>query len=145
VMPIYAGLFLFASFASIGLPGLNGFVGEFLILIGSYATLPVFAIIAASGVVLAAIYLLWAFERVFTGVPDKPENQALKDVNGREIALMAPLVVLILLLGLYPQVLLEKTEASTEAILDRIEAVTDYQVPAPGRLADVFVAEGAEE
>ena len=145
VMPIYAGLFLFATFASIGLPGLNGFVGEFLILIGSYATLPVFAIIAASGVVLAAIYLLWAFERVFTGEPDKAENQVLKDVNGREIALMAPLVVLILLLGLYPQVLLEKTEASTEAILDRIEAVTDYEVPAPGRLDDVFVAEGTEE
>ena len=145
VMPIYAGLFLFATFASIGLPGLNGFVGEFLVLIGSYATLPVFAIIAASGVVLAAIYLLWAFERVFTGVPDKPENQVLKDVSGREIALMAPLVALILLLGLYPQVLLEKTEASTEAILDRIEAVTDYEVPAPGRLGDVFVAEGAGE
>ena len=145
VMPIYAGLFLFASFASIGLPGLNGFVGEFLVLVGSYATLPVFAIIAASGVVLAAIYLLWAYERVFTGVPDKPENQVLEDVNGREIALMAPLVVLILVLGLYPQVLLEKTEASTEAILDRIEAVTDYEVPAPGRLTDVFVAEGAEE
>jgi NADH-quinone oxidoreductase subunit M len=145
VMPIYGGLFLFASFASIGLPGLNGFVGEFLVLVGSYATLPVFAVIAASGVVLAAIYLLWAFERVFTGVPDKPENQVLKDVNGREIALMAPLVALILLLGLYPQVLLEKTEASTEAILDRIEAVTDYEVPAPGRLDDVFVAEGAEE
>jgi NADH-quinone oxidoreductase subunit M len=75
VMPIYSGLFLFAAFASIGLPGLNGFVGEFLVLVGGYATLPVFAVIAASGVVLAAIYLLWAYERVFTGVPDKPENR----------------------------------------------------------------------
>jgi NADH-quinone oxidoreductase subunit M len=69
VMPIYAGLFLFATFASIGLPGLNGFVGEFLVLIGSYPTLPVYAIIAASGVVFAAIYMLWAYERVFTGIP----------------------------------------------------------------------------
>ena len=139
VMPIYSGMFLFAAFASIGLPGLNGFVGEFLILIGTYATLPVFAIIAASGVVLAAIYLLWAYERVFTGVPDKPENQALKDMNGREIALMAPIVVLILVLGLYPQILLEKTAASTEAVLDRIEAVTDFEVPPAGRLAGLYV------
>jgi NADH-quinone oxidoreductase subunit M len=144
VMPIYSGLFLFASFASIGLPGLNGFVGEFLVLIGTYATLPVFAIVAAGGVVLAAVYLLWAYERVFTGTPDKPENLALSDVSGREIALMAPIVALILLLGLYPQVLLEKTEASTEAVLDRIEVVTDFQVPAPGRLADLYVAGGDE-
>ncbi|HVR31359.1 MAG TPA: NADH-quinone oxidoreductase subunit M [Acidimicrobiia bacterium] len=144
VMPIYSGLFLFSAFASIGLPGLNGFVGEFLILIGSYATLPVFAIVAASGVVLAAIYLLWAYERVFTGVPDKPENQVLTDVNAREIAIMAPLVALILLLGLYPQVLLDKTSASTEAVLDRIQAVTDFEVPAPGRLADLYVAGGDE-
>ncbi len=140
VMPIYSGMFLFAAFASIGLPGLNGFVGEFLILIGTYATLPVFAIIAASGVVLAAIYLLWAYERVFTGVPDKPENQALKDMNGREIALMAPIVVLILVLGLYPQILMEKTAASAEAVLDRIEAVTDFEVPPAGRLAGLYVA-----
>jgi NADH-quinone oxidoreductase subunit M len=140
VMPIYSGMFLFAAFASIGLPGLNGFVGEFLILIGTYATLPVFAIIAASGVVLAAIYLLWAYERVFTGVPDKPENQVLQDMNGREIALMAPIVVLILVLGLYPQILLEKTAASTEAVLDRIEAVTDFEVPPAGRLAGLYVA-----
>ncbi|HSJ28967.1 MAG TPA: NADH-quinone oxidoreductase subunit M [Acidimicrobiia bacterium] len=145
VMPIYSGLFLFAAFASIGLPGLNGFVGEFLVLVGAYATLPGFAVIAASGVVLAAIYLLWAYERVFTGEPDKPENRALSDVNGREIALMAPLVVLILVLGLYPQVLLEKTEASTEAILDRIEAVTDFEVPAPGRLADLYVVGGGDD
>ncbi len=140
VMPIYAGMFLFMVFASIGLPGLNGFVGEFLVLIGSFATLPVYTIVAASGVVLAAIYLLWAYERVFTGVPDKPENSALSDLSPREIGILAPLVVLVVVLGLYPQVVLEKTEASTEALLDRIEAVTDYEVPEPGRLADLFVA-----
>lgn len=146
VMPIHAGLFLFATFASIGLPGLNGFVGEFLVLIGSYATLPVFAIIAASGVVFAAIYLLWAYERVFTGEPTKEENKVLKDLSGREIALMAPLVVLIIVLGLYPKVLLDRTAASTEAVLDRIEATTEFEVPEPGRLEDIYVAaDGAEE
>ena len=142
VMPVYAGFFLFMAFASIGLPGLNGFIGEFLVLVGSFATLPVYAVIAAFGVILAAVYLLWAYERVFTGVPDKPENQRLVDLSGREIAILAPIVVLVLVLGLYPKVLLDKVAPSTEAILDRIEQTTDFQVPEPGRLADVFVAEG---
>ncbi len=91
---------------------------------------------------LAAIYLLWAYERVFTGLPEKPENQVLSDLSGREIGLLAPLAILIVVLGLYPQVLLDKTAPSTEAVLDRIEAVTDFEVPEPGRLADVFVAGG---
>ena len=142
VMPMYAGFFLFMIFASIGLPGLNGFVGEFLILVGSYATLPVLAIIAASGVILAAIYLLWAYERVFTGVPDKEENKTLSDLSVREVSLLAPLAALVLLLGLYPNILLDKIAPSTEAVLDHIEASTEYQVPQPGRLGDVFTAEG---
>ncbi len=140
VMPIFAGFFLFTAFASIGLPGLNGFVGEFLVLMGSYATLPVHTMIAASGVVLAAVYMLWAYERVFTGVPDKEENRLLSDLTPREIGILAPLAVLIILLGVYPSVLLDKIEPSTEALLDRIEAVTDYRVPVPGRVDDVFVA-----
>ncbi len=140
VMPMYAGFFLFMIFASIGLPGLNGFVGEFLVLIGSYTTLPALAVIAAVGVILAAIYLLWAYERVFTGIPDKEENKALSDLSGREIALLAPLAVLILVLGLYPNLLLDKIAPSTEAVLDNLEASTGYQVPEPGRLGDVFVA-----
>ncbi|MFB3052011.1 MAG: NuoM family protein, partial [Acidimicrobiia bacterium] len=88
VMPVFAGFFLFMIFASIGLPGLNGFVGEFLILIGSYATLPALTIVAAIGVVLAAIYMLWAYERVFTGVADKEENKVLSDLSIREISLL---------------------------------------------------------
>ncbi|CAN5875828.1 NADH-quinone oxidoreductase subunit M [soil metagenome] len=142
VMPIFAGFFLFIAFASIGLPGLNGFVGEFLVLMGSFATLPVYTMIAASGVVLAAVYMLWAYERVFTGVPDKEENRLLSDLTPREIGILAPLAALVILLGVYPSVLLDKIQPSTEALLDRIEAVTDYEVPAPGRVADVFVAGG---
>ena len=136
-MPIYAGLFLFSAFASIGLPGLAGFVGEFLILIGSYPSLPVFAIVAASGVVLAAIYLLWAYERVFTGPIDNPENDRLVDVNAREIAVMAPLVVLILVLGLYPKILLDRISPSTDAVLDRVVATTDYEIPESGLVLGV--------
>ena len=128
-MPIFAGVFLFSTFASIGLPGLNGFVGEFLVLVGSYATRPVFAVIATAGVVLAAIYLLWAYERVFTGEPDKPENVNVPDLNLRETLIFVHLIILILTLALYPKVLLNRIEPSTAAIIDRIEATTDFVEP----------------
>ncbi len=141
VMPIYAGFFLFMAFGSIGLPGLNGFVGEFLVLIGSYATLPVYAIIGSLGVLLAAVYLLWAYERVFTGEPLKEENKILSDLSAREIAILAPLAALVILLGLYPKVLLDKTAPSTEAVLDRIVAETTFEIPEAGRLAGLFLSE----
>jgi NADH-quinone oxidoreductase subunit M len=140
VMPIYAGFFLFMAYASIGLPGLNGFIGEFLVLIGSYPTLPAFAVIAAFGVLLAAIYMLWAYERVFTGLPDKEENTLLSDLSLREIGLLAPIAVLVLVIGLYPNVVLDKITPSTEAVLDHIEERTSFVIPEPGRLADVVVA-----
>jgi NADH-quinone oxidoreductase subunit M len=144
VMPSFAAVFLFTAFASIGLPGLNGFVGEFMVLIGSFPTLPIHAIVAAAGVVLAAIYLLWAYERAFTGVPENPENLKLLDLNLREKLLLAPLVILMLVIGLYPKLLLDRVQPSTEAVLDRIEATTGYVAPAPGRLAQVLVMEQGE-
>ena len=140
VMPVFAGFFLFMAFASIGLPGLNGFVGEFLVLIGSFPTLPIFVIVAASGVVLAAIYMLWAYERVFTGVPDKEENLALKDLSPREIGLLAPLAILVIVIGLFPGFLIDRITPSTEAVLDRIVEETGFDVPEPGRIDDVLVA-----
>ncbi|MFQ5522948.1 MAG: NuoM family protein [Acidimicrobiia bacterium] len=142
VMPTYAGFFLFMSFASIGLPGLNGFVGEFLVLLGSYATLPVLAIIAASGVILAAIYLLWAYERVFTGVPDKEENRLLSDLSVREVALLAPIAILVLVIGLYPKVLLDKIGPSTDAALDHVVAETGYVVSDSGPVLFLSGGEG---
>jgi len=144
VMPMLAGFFLFMAFASIGLPGLNGFVGEFLVLIGSYPTLPSFAVVAGFGVVLAAIYLLWAYERVFTGVPDKEENAILSDLSPREIGLLAPLAILVIVIGMYPGFILDKITPSTEAVLDRIEEQTNFVIPEPGRLADVVVAGDSE-
>ena len=138
VMPIYAGAFLFMTFASIGLPGLNGFIGEFLVLLGSYATLPVYTILAATGVILAAIYLLWAYERVFTGPITNDANLGLSDLNIREIVVLVPLIALVILLGVYPKVALNVIEPSTEAVLDRVEAASDFEVPAPGRISDVI-------
>ena len=146
VMPVFAGIFLFMAFASIGLPGLNGFVGEFKILLGSYLSLPVFAIVAAFGVVLAAIYLLWAYERMFTGPITKDENAKLLDLDLREKLILAPMIVLIVFLGVYPKPALDRIEPSVDAILDRIERQTDYEVPEFGRQAEVaeVAQEGAE-
>ncbi len=136
VMPIYAGFFLFMAFASIGLPGLSGFVGEFAVLIGSYLTLPVLAIIGASGVVLAAIYLLWAYERIFTGPITNSANAELRDLGFREIAIIAPLIVLVLAIGIYPKPILDRIQPSVDLILDRIEATTTYEVPDNGFTPD---------
>ena len=137
VMPLFAGFFLFTAFASIGLPGLNGFVGEFKILLGSYVTLPGHAIVAAFGVVLAAVYLLWAYERMFTGPVSKPENEKLRDLGAREIAILVPIGLLIVVLGVYPKPALDRIEPSVESILDRIEQATDFEIPRPGRSADL--------
>ena len=101
-MPIYAGIFLFTSFASIGLPGLNGFVGEFMILMGSFPTFNVLSSIATLGVVLAAIYMLWAYQRMFNGELTHEDNKNVLDLNSKEIVSVAPLLILMLFIGLYP-------------------------------------------
>jgi NADH-quinone oxidoreductase subunit M len=137
VMPVLAGIFLFMAFASAGLPGLNGFIGEFMILLGSYLRFPAAAVLAATGVILAAIYLLWAYERVFTGPITHKENEKLLDLNAREVLILAPLVVLVLVLGVYPKPALDRIEPAVAEVLDRIEAVTDYAVPEYGSLEDV--------
>lgn len=141
IMPVYAGFFLFAAFASAGLPGLSGFIGEFAVLIGSYLTLPVLAIIAGFGVILAAIYLLWAYERMFTGPVTNPKLEGLKDLRVREILILVPLVSLILFLGVNPPPLFDRIEASVEAVLDRIEHSTDYDVPEFGRAGEQIEVE----
>ena len=99
---IYASIFLFTSFASIGLPGLNGFVGEFMILMGSYPTFKVLTSFAAFGVVLAAIYMLWAYQRMFNGQLDNDENSVLTDLNSKELVAISPLLALMLFIGIYP-------------------------------------------
>lgn len=131
VMPVYAGVFLFMAFASAGLPALSGFVGEFTVLLGSFPSYPAAAIVAGSGVVLAAVYLLWAYERIFTGPVTEPENEALDDLDGRELAILVPLVALVLVLGLYPRPVLDRIEPAVSAVLERIEAETGHVAPAP--------------
>jgi NADH-quinone oxidoreductase subunit M len=117
-MPIFATIFMIVTFSSIGLPGTNGFVGEFLVLIGAYEShLRWYAIIATSGVILSAVYMLWMFQRVMFGELSNPKNQVLKDLNAREIVIMVPLVVLIFVMGVYPTPFIEKMAPSIDRLI----------------------------
>ena len=126
--PIMAGVFTLVMLSSIGLPGLNGFVGEFLILTGSFLTRRWFTVAAAAGVILAALYLLWAYQRVFHGEPDE-ENADMPDMTWREGAVKAPLLGLIVFLGVYPQPMLDRIEPAVVRLVSHIEEHSDYTEP----------------
>ena len=118
--PALAAVFTVVMLSSIGVPGLNGFVGEFLILVGTFMTHRWWAVVATAGVVLAAVYLLWAYQRVFHGEPSE-ENANVRDLDWREGAVLAPLVVLIVLLGVYPKAALDRIEPSVERLVEHVE------------------------
>jgi NADH-quinone oxidoreductase subunit M len=120
-MPVFATFFVIAVLSSVGLPGLNGFVGEFLILAGSFKTQPRAAVIAATGVILAAIYLLWLVQRVFFGPVTKDENRSIPDIAWNEVVAMVPLVILMLWIGLHPNTFLRKMTPSVEQLLMTVE------------------------
>lgn len=111
-MPVFSRIFLLFTLASVGLPLTNGFVGEFLTLLGAYKAYPGAAAVATTGVIWSAVYMLGMYQRVFYGVPTRPENQALSDIADGEGGLVAPLAVLIFLLGVYPQPLLVTMESA---------------------------------
>jgi NADH-quinone oxidoreductase subunit M len=120
-VPLLAAAFLVVMLSSVGLPGLNGFVGEFLILLGTFITHRWWAVVATSGVILAAVYLLWAYQRVFHGVPEG-ENASMHDLNLRERAVMLPLIAMIVFLGVYPKPVLDRINPSVDALVDHVEA-----------------------
>ena len=126
--PILAAVFTVVMLSSIGLPGLNGFAGEFLILVGSFLTRRWFTVVAASGVILAALYLLWAYQRVFHGEPDG-DNAAMPDMTWREGLVMAPLLGLIVFLGVYPKPMLDRIEPSVSRLVAHIEHHSSYVEP----------------
>jgi NADH-quinone oxidoreductase subunit M len=126
--PVLAALFLIVAFSSIGLPGLNGFVGEFLILLGSFITYRWWTVVAAVGVILAAVYLLWAYQRVFQG-PAEGENAEMPDLRATEVLVMVPLLALIFFLGIYPKPALERIEPSVNALLEHVSLFTDEPEP----------------
>jgi len=126
--PILAGVFTLVMLSSIGLPGLNGFVGEFLILVGSFLTRRWWTVVAAAGVILAALYLLWAYQRVFHGEPDE-DNASVPDLTWREGLVMAPLLGLIVFLGVYPKPMLERIEPAVQALVAHVEDHSDFVEP----------------
>ncbi|MBW3581221.1 MAG: NADH-quinone oxidoreductase subunit M, partial [Actinobacteria bacterium] len=126
--PVLAGVFTVVMFSSIGLPGLNGFVGEFLVLIGSFPTRRWWAVVATAGVILAALYLLWAYQRVFHGVPEG-ENTTMPDMSRRELAVMAPLLAAIVLLGVYPKPVLERIEPAVDRLIAHVEESSGFAQP----------------
>ncbi|RJO73860.1 MAG: Fe-S-binding domain-containing protein, partial [Myxococcales bacterium] len=121
-IPAFAAVFMITTLSSIGLPGLNGFVGEFLILVGSFRSdmLPhakLFTILASTGVLLGAVYMLWMFQRVMFGPVTNEKNKHLADLNLREYFVLVPMVLLMFIMGLYPNYFLRKMDASVEQLL----------------------------
>ena len=121
VVPMFAAVLTFVSLSSIGLPGTNGFVGEFLVLVGSFKTYPGLTIIATTGVIFAAAYLLWALQRILFNPLDKPENSHLADLNKRELAMLVPLIAAIIWLGVYPAPVLRRMEGSAQLLVNRMQ------------------------
>jgi NADH-quinone oxidoreductase subunit M len=122
VMPMFAAVFVFTALASIGLPGTSGFVGEFLTLVGTFQSYPFIAVLATLGVIFAAYYMLPMVQRIFFNELDRPENRDLPDLTGREKAVLAPLVIVMLWMGVYPKPFLERTEVSVVELIERVEA-----------------------
>ena len=117
-MPVYATVFLIVMLSSIGLPGTNGFVGEFLVLLGAFRAQPWWAAVAATGVILSACYMLWMFQRVMFGPITHPENEKLSDLSWRERLVFAPLLILIFWMGAYPQPLLDRMQPSLDHMIE---------------------------
>jgi len=134
-VPLYASIFLVTMFSSIGLPGLNGFIGEFLIMLGAFEAVILKGVVGASaginwlimtvmvsGVVLGAVYMLWMYQRVIFGPLKNDENKKLTDLSSREVLVFAPLLAMMVVMGLYPKPFLDRMEKSVTATLARAEA-----------------------
>lgn len=138
VTPVLAGLYLVAALSSLGLPGLNNFIGEFLVIVGSFASNHLFGVIAASGVVLGAIYLLWSFQRMMFGEPSEA-NAGYDDLSMRERALIAPVIVLIIAIGVFPNLLLHTIDPAADRI---VTGVLAPEAPQASSTSEDVVAAG---
>ncbi|HET9012309.1 MAG TPA: NADH-quinone oxidoreductase subunit M [Gemmatimonadaceae bacterium] len=133
VVPMFAAVLTLVSLSSIGVPGTNGFIGEFLVLLGAFRTFPVLALVAATSVIIAAAYLLWAIQRILFNPLDKPVNEHVPDLNRRELALVLPLVAGIIWLGVYPAPVLRRMQPAAEQFVRLVEtrAATSTAAAAP--------------
>jgi NADH-quinone oxidoreductase subunit M len=151
VMPLFATFFLIITMSSIGLPTLNGFIGEFTILIGAYHYSWVWALIGASGIVLGAAYMLWLYQRVFFGEITNDKNKNLTDLNLREQWTLIPLIILAFWIGLYPKPFFQLMEPTVDRVLARVqvampeEAIAADHVAAVATVPDTHHEEATEE
>ncbi|MEO8451578.1 MAG: NADH-quinone oxidoreductase subunit M, partial [Gemmatimonadota bacterium] len=122
VVPLLSLVLTVVALASIGLPGLNGFVGEFLVLLGAYKPHPIATGLATTGVIFAAAYLLWALQRIIYNPLDKPENESMPDLTPRELVVLAPLLLGIVWMGLYPKPVLDRIEPAARVYIERVNA-----------------------
>ncbi len=122
VMPLFSAILVIVTFSAIGVPGTNGFIGEFLVLLGSFRTFPIYSVVAATSVIFAAAYLLWAIQRILFNPLDKPENEHVPDLNRRELLLMAPLLAGIIWLGVYPAPVLRRMQPAAEQFVRTVES-----------------------
>jgi NADH-quinone oxidoreductase subunit M len=122
VIPAFSAVFLIAVLSSVGLPGLNGFVGEFLILVGAFQVSRPLAALATTGIIFAAVYLLWMYQRVIFGEVTHAENRTLRDLTPREWALMAPVLLFIVWIGVYPVAFTGKVEATVDALIAQVHS-----------------------
>jgi NADH-quinone oxidoreductase subunit M len=139
--PILTALFLGAMFAGIGLPGFSGFVGEFLSLLGTFVSRRPWAIAGAVGVILAAVYMLWAFQRAFMGKPSEA-TRTMPDVGFREVCVVAPLIAVSLFLGLYPKAAIDRIEPSIKRSIVNLELKTNFREKRPTGYAKTTLPPG---
>jgi NADH-quinone oxidoreductase subunit M len=144
VMPVFAAVFLIMTMSSIGLPALNGFIGEVLILQGVYVVNKMWAAVAAAGIVLGAAYMLWLYQRTMFGKIDNPANASLKDLTGRELATFVPLIALAVWIGLYPSPILRRLESSVARVIARVNTAYPVNAAAPPPGAPAAPATTAE-
>jgi NADH-quinone oxidoreductase subunit M len=129
VMPLFAAVLTLVSLSSIGLPSTNGFVGEFLVLVGSFAGHPVAVVLATAGVIVAAMYLLPALQRIIYNPLDKKENEKLLDLSPRELAVLVPLLLCIVWIGVYPKPILRRMEPAARHLVETVQSTPPAAVP----------------
>lgn len=145
VMPLFAIAFMIVTLSSVALPGTNGFVGEFLILLGGWKANPGLTAVSALGVIFGAVYMLWMFQRVMFGPLKNPENEKLKDLSAREVLVLVPLIVAIFAMGVFPNFFFEKMGPSIERFLTRSGVKTEFkQASAPSQLQDLYASVNAK-
>jgi NADH-quinone oxidoreductase subunit M len=131
-MPIFAIFFMIVTLSSVALPGTNGFVGEFLILLGAFRANKIFGILGTTGVVLGAVYMFWMFQRVMFGEVTKEENRRLVDLGKREILILCSVIFFVVLMGIYPKMFFKKMDASVEGFLKFVKERNAYYMVSEG-------------